>query len=122
MALRFLFDENLRGPLWNAVRRRADNPIYPLDVERVGDSDGLPLGSLDPELLAQCEFSGRILVALDSESMPDHVRVFIDSGRHVPGVLIVRRGHSFRDVLDALVLIAHAGMNEDYRDRIEYIP
>jgi len=56
--VRFLLDENLSPRLKVAVFRL--NPA--LDVLRVGDSDTLPLGTLDPELLRYLELSQRLLV------------------------------------------------------------
>ncbi len=58
MKVRFLLDENLSPRLKVAVFRL--NPA--LDVLRVGDSDTLPLGTLDPELLRYLELSQRLLV------------------------------------------------------------
>lgn len=37
MPLRFVLDENQRGPLWRAVIRHNQAGSYPLDVVRVGD-------------------------------------------------------------------------------------
>ena len=65
MPLRFLLDEDLRGPLWNAlVRHNATSP-YPIDVIRVGDANAPPTGTLDPQLLRWAQQQGRILVTFD---------------------------------------------------------
>ena len=51
MLLRYVLDENLRGPLWNLMIRHNSKGVDPIDVVRVGDSDAVPLGTKDPELL-----------------------------------------------------------------------
>ena len=47
MAIRFVLDEHLRGPLWRAVQRHNARAEDPIDVVRVGDLPDLPLGSDD---------------------------------------------------------------------------
>ena len=59
MAIRFLLDENLRGPLWQAIQRHNAAGGLPLDVERVGEPPDLPLGSLDSTLLEWCQRAAR---------------------------------------------------------------
>ena len=49
MALAYLLDENLRGLLWQYIRRHNAQGVSPLDVLRVGDPADLPLGVGDPE-------------------------------------------------------------------------
>jgi hypothetical protein len=51
MALSFVPDEHLRGPLWQAILRHNLDGAEPLDVVRVGDKPELPLHISDPEIL-----------------------------------------------------------------------
>jgi hypothetical protein len=44
MALRYVLDTHLRGPLWRAIQWHNSAGINPLDVVRVGDPSDLPLG------------------------------------------------------------------------------
>ena len=65
MPLPFLLDENLRGWLWQAIKRYATHSALPIDVVRIGDAPDLPLGTSDPDVLLWCEGQGRILVTAD---------------------------------------------------------
>ena len=68
MPLELLLDENLRDRgLWAAITQH--NAKRGLDVVRVGDADGPPLGILDPELIAWAAANGRILVGLDKSTL-----------------------------------------------------
>ncbi len=122
MAIRFVLDENLRGPLWRAILRHNASGGLPLDATRVGEPPDLPLGSSDEELLAWCEREGRILISLDQETLPGHLADRLDAGGHAPGVLLIRPTAAMRDVLEALELVAHAGDPAEYRDRVAFVP
>jgi hypothetical protein len=62
MALTFLLDENLRGPLWQAILQNNLRGGAWLDVVRVGDPPDLPLAADDAAILAWAQREGRILV------------------------------------------------------------
>jgi hypothetical protein len=68
MALRYLFDENVRGGLWSAVIRHNSSSSEPFDVERVGDPVDLPLASEDPDILRWAEREGFVLVTFDHDA------------------------------------------------------
>jgi hypothetical protein len=74
MAIRFVLDEHLRGPLWRAVQRHNARAEDSIDVVRVGDPPDLPLGSDDAAVLAWAERERRILVTCDKNTMPTHSR------------------------------------------------
>ncbi len=61
MALRYLLDENLRGPLWAAVRRANARRALPLEIACVGEETELPLGMSDPEILVWTEHQDFVL-------------------------------------------------------------
>lgn len=122
MSLAFLLDEHLRGPLWNAIQRHNLSSPFRLDVERVGDSADLPLGSDDAVVLRWAEREGRILVTEDKHTMPGHLRRHVDAGHQSPGVFVVRTGLSCADIVESLVLVAHAGDADDYCDTVTYVP
>lgn len=121
MTLRFVLDENLRGPLWSAVQRHNARGEDVLEAERVGDDPELPLGTTDGDLLLWCEREGRILVTLDRDTMTSHLQQHLADGRRVPGVLCVRPRRPIPEVLEFLVLAAYAGEPHEYENRIEYI-
>lgn len=67
--VRYLIDESLRLSTVAAMLR-----IEPaLDVHRVGQAEMPPFGTPDPDILAFCEKSDRLLVTLDRASMPTHI-------------------------------------------------
>lgn len=122
MSIRFLLDENLRGPLWQAILRHNLNGEPTLDAVRIGDFPDLPLGSDDPDILAWAEREGRLLITEDRHTMPAHLERHLAADRHSPGVLMVRREARIRDLLETLVLIACVGEPSNFADAVIYIP
>ncbi len=120
--IRFLLDEHLRGPLSRAIQRHNRDALLPIDVLRVGESDDLPLGTGDPEILKWCAKSDRILVSLDKKTAPTHLENLSKGGLSSPGILLISKNVAIPEVVQALVLIAYAGSPEDYRNTICYIP
>jgi hypothetical protein len=121
MPLRFVLDENLRGPLWNAIQRHNLRGIDVLDVVRVGDAGAPPLESTDPEILLWSETAGRILVTLDRATVPEHLRAHVAAGHDSPGVFMVPRRGSIPSVIEYLVLAAYAGDPDEFRRRVTFI-
>jgi hypothetical protein len=122
MAIRFVFDEHLRGPLWRAVLRHNVQGDLAIDAVRVGDPPDLPLAIDDAALLAWAEREGRILVTRDMHTLPVHLGAHLACGGRSPRVFMLRRGWSVRDVITFLSLVAHASEGHEWQDRIEYIP
>ena len=121
--LAFLLDENTGGDLVKAFHRRARLGELPaVDVVRVGEVDAPPTGTLDPELLLWCEANQRILVSNDRRTMPGHFATHLVSGRHSPGVVLIRRGTGIGQVVAELLMLTEAGHPDDFRNQIVYIP
>lgn len=116
MALRYLLDENVRGPLWNAILRHNDAGGLFIDVLRVGDLPDLPLASPDVVILNWCGREVRLLVSLDYETLPGHLADHLAGGGSSPGILLIRPGASITEVVEVLELIGHAGEAAEYRD------
>lgn len=121
MALAYLLDEHLRGPLWRAIEAHNRRTTPPLDVVRVGDADDLPLGLSDPQILQWAERENRILVTYDRNTMPEHLASHLRTGAHSPGVFLLRRGSSISAVVGFLVLADAASDPQDWADRVEYL-
>ena len=121
MALRFLLDENQRGMLWRYIRRHNAGTSFPLDIVRVGDSPDLPLGTDDPAVLVWAERAGRILVSADRATLAKNLEAHIGAGRRSPGIFMLRVV-PLSDVLEFLVLAAHASDAGEWENRIAYIP
>jgi hypothetical protein len=122
IAVRFLLDEHLRGPLWSAIQRHNARGQWPLDVGRVGDSDDLPLGLPDPDILLWAERSEYLLVSRDKSTLPDHLRKHLEVGHHCPVVLLLSAHASMADVVEFLTLVAYASEPAEWRDRVHFVP
>jgi hypothetical protein len=122
MPLQFVFDEHVRGPLWQAVLRHNLRGDELLDVVRIGDSPDLPFSIDDPDILVWAEREMRILVTEDRHTMANHLRAHLASGHYSPGILILRPRQQIRTLVKTLVLIAHAGQPADFAGVITYIP
>ena len=122
MALAYLLDEHLRGPLWRAVRRHNAKSRDSIDVVRVGDPDAPPLGTLDPDLLLWVEEARRVLVTFDERTMPQHLEEHLAAGHHLPGVFVIRPRQNLKDVIEFLLFAAFASEESEWQDRIVYIP
>ena len=91
MSIRFLLDENLRGPLWQAILRRNLSSEMSLDVVRIGDAAEIPLGADDPAIIAWAERDSRLLVTEDTRTIPLHLRRHLAAGSHSPGLCTYKR-------------------------------
>ena len=122
MALSYLLDEHLRGPLWRAVQSHNATDVHPVDVVRVGDSPQLALGANDELILQWAQREGRILVTFDRSTIPDKLNHHLASGRQSPGVFMVRRSTTVSQLLEFLILATKASAPEDWANGVHYIP
>jgi hypothetical protein len=122
MALAFLLDENLRGPLWHGIQHHNAQGVDVLDVVCVGEQNAPPLGTLDPDLLLWSEANGRLLITRDSNSMPGHLADHLSAGHHSPGILMLRRRWTIPAVIGMLVLYDQTADPHSLVDRIDHIP
>jgi hypothetical protein len=121
MPLKFVFDENMGGLLWDFVRRHNSSETLQLDVVRVGDTEDLPLGSEDKYILAWAERENRLLVSRDTHSLPGELAAHLESGRRSPGILMVR-WVTLEEILDFLVCLAYASEPQDWENCVTYVP
>jgi hypothetical protein len=122
MAIALVLDENLRGQIWSAICQHNAAGINPIDVTQVGDPLDLPLGTLDPNLLAWAERRGRVVVTRDVRTMPALLNAHLQQGRHSPGVMVLRGGFSIPDLVDALVLAAHGYEPWELQGQVTFVP
>ena len=116
--IHYLLDENMP----HSVR---DQLLYhepTLQVLCIGDDIAPSCGTPDPLLLDWIEKNDYILVSRNRKTMPVHLKEHLDRGKHVPGVLLIRRGISIGRLVEDLLLIWGASELKDYQDRIEYLP
>ncbi|HEY9692582.1 MAG TPA: DUF5615 family PIN-like protein [Oculatellaceae cyanobacterium] len=116
--LKYLIDENVDPTYTNQLRRA--NPD--LLVIAVGDIIAPPKGTLDPEILLWCEKQCCILVTNNRKSMPVHLADHIALKHHVPGIFILSPKLSIGENLEQLILIAEGSFEDEYQDRIEFLP
>jgi hypothetical protein len=118
MSMRYLMDENL-DPLYKTqlLARTLELIVY-----AVGDPGVPARGTLGPELLCWWEENRCILVTNNRKSMPLHLKDHLAQGHHIPGIITLNEDMSIGDNIEELVLIAGASFDNEYWDRIEYLP
>jgi hypothetical protein len=122
MALCYVLDEHLRGPLWRAIQQHNSSEVYPIDVVRVGDPADLALGTDDPALLLWAEREERILVTHDPDTMPRHLADHLAAGHHSPGVFMIRPRSTLPQIVAFLRDAAYASEAAEWQDRIQFVP
>ena len=118
MSLNYLVDENLPRAWRGQLLRLEPTSV----VQRIGQPGSPPRGTPDPAILTWCEENEFVLVTNNRHSMPGHLRDHVASGRHVPGILVIRAGWSVGRILRELVLMAEASLENEYQDRLINLP
>jgi hypothetical protein len=118
MSLKYLIDENV-NPLYPNQIRQLEPAIV---IKVVGEPETPPRSTLDPEILYWCEENNFVLVTNNRTSMPVHLVDHIALGRHVPGIFILNPNLSVGENLEELILAALASKEDEYQDRIVYLP
>jgi hypothetical protein len=120
--LTFLLDEHHRGVLWRYIQRHnVRTAFHPLDVVRVGDPEGLPLGAHDSEILACADRERRILVSYDRATLPGHLTDHIASGHTSPGIFLTRAA-PLAEIVEFLVAVAYASEAVEWENQVTFIP
>ncbi|MCU0543611.1 MAG: DUF5615 family PIN-like protein [Oscillatoriaceae cyanobacterium Prado104] len=118
MTLTYLIDENVNPLYPNQIRLREPEIV----IKVVGETETPPKGTLDPEILCWCEEHQFVLVTNNRTSMPVHLTDHMALGRHIPGIFILNPNLSIGENLEELILAALASENDEYQDRIAYLP
>lgn len=118
MALKYLIDENVNPLYPNQLRRREPGIV----IQVVGEPETPPKGTLDPEILCWCEDRKFVLVTNNRTSMPVHLSDHIALGRHISGIFILNPNLTIGENLEELILAALASDDDEYQDRIVYLP
>ncbi len=116
--IRYLLDEDTPHTIRDQLLRRQPS----IEVLAVGDQVAPIFGTPDPDVLRWIEREGYVLVSRNRRTLSQHLREHLQAGGHVPGIFLLRRRSSLREILEDLILIWEAGRLEEYRDRIEYLP
>ncbi len=122
MPLTFLIDEHLRGAFARALIAEGLRQGVMLDVLQIGDIEAPARGASDIDILLWTEQRGRILISFDVNSLPMHLQSHLASGRHSPGIFLVRPAAPWSEVLSFIVLASVAGTAEEFKDQWSHIP
>ncbi len=115
---RYLFDEDVPGPLTSALRSQFPG----MDILCVGESGAPPRGTLDLDVLLAAEALGRMVLTRDRKTMKQHLQDHFDAGHHTWGVLMMRNGFSLQRFVQEIALIWAASDADEWRDVTHYIP
>ena len=115
---RFLIDENISPE----YRTQLLNHEPSLKVFVIGDEDAPAKGAPDPEILEWCEQNQFNLITNNRRSMPEHLSDHLAAGHHVPGIFTINLEVPMGLIIDQLILIISASDEDEYIDRITYIP
>jgi len=116
--IRYLLDENISP----AVRNQLLFHEPTLDVVCVGMENGPPYGCPDSAILEWIEEKGYILVSQNRRTMPIHLQEHLAQGKHIPGMLLLKKQISTGELIEELLLIWSASEPVEYQDHIRYLP
>jgi hypothetical protein len=114
--IRVLFDEDFDGPIQHGLRRQRPD----LDMTRCQDV-GLS-GLEDPEVLAFAADEQRVVISHDARTMPLFALERVESALQMPGVYIVPRRLSRRDVIEELLILIEDSVPEDWDSVVAFLP
>ena len=115
---RFLIDENISPEYRTQLLRHEPS----LTVLVIGDEGAPARSTPDPEILEWCEKNQFNLITNNRESMPQHLSDHIAAGHHVPGIFTINLAVPMGKIIEELLLIAGASDEDEYINRITYIP
>ena len=114
--MRFLADENFNNDIVRGLLRRDST----FDIVRVQDTE--ISGADDPTVLAWADQENRILLTHDVNTITKYAYERIEAGMPMPGVIEIRRSVPLSLAIDELLLIDGATSEEEWENRIGYLP
>lgn len=118
MTLKYLIDENVNPLYPNQIRLREPDIL----IKVIGEANIPSKGTLDPKILCWCEKNNFVLVTNNRTSMPVHLDDHVAINRHIPGIFILNPNLSIGENIEELILVALASEDNEYQDRIIYLP
>ncbi len=114
----YLLDEHV-SPAYREqlIRRDASLTVY-----IIGDPGVPRRGTPDPELLLWCEEKNFVIVTNNRSTMPVHLADHLAGGHHIPGIFILNPQIGFGETIDELILLAMASVEDEFRDKITFLP
>lgn len=116
--IRFLIDEDTSHIIRDGLQQRQPE----VEVRVIGGEGAPLLGTKDEEILEFLEREECVLVSSNRSTMPVHLQAYLRKGGHIPGILLLRPGFSYRQIIDILELIWLASIPEDLQDQLTHIP
>jgi hypothetical protein len=113
---RFLADEDLRGSIVRAVRRK----LSTIQLVTVVEQDWI--SATDEEILDLAWQHQWLVVSHDVNTMKAIAEKRIADGRGIHGLFLAPQSRSIRLIAESLVLISEASEFEEWCDRIIYLP
>lgn len=114
--VRYAADENFNNDIvWGLLRRRPQ-----LDIVRIQEA-GLS-GADDPTVLAWAATTGRIVLTHDVQTITRYAYDRLTRGEGMPGVVEVSRLVAIGTVIEDLLLLAEASLDDEWQGQILYLP
>lgn len=114
--LRFVTDEDFRGPIEQALRLRLPD----LDIVRVQDV-GLAAAD-DTVILEWAAQEGRVLLTHDVSTMRAHAYARVRSGLPIPGVFVVNQSAPVGQTIEDLLLLAECSLEGEWEGKVRFVP
>ena len=114
--IRFLTDEDFKSAILNGVRLRLPD----LDIVSV-QSVGLRTFA-DPAILEFAASENRIVLSHDVNTMEIHARTRILAAKPMPGLFLIQQYFPIGKAIDEIVTIAECSHDNEWQNRIEYLP
>ncbi|MFU8772981.1 MAG: hypothetical protein ACNA8H_11245 [Anaerolineales bacterium] len=115
---RFLLDEHIPHTVQSQLLRLDPG----IDVLAVGQPLAPPKGISDQHLLKWVENTEYILVSSNRRTIPTCIKEHIETGGHLPGILLIKRSARLGDIIEQLYLLWKASDANEYQDQVLYIP
>jgi predicted nuclease of predicted toxin-antitoxin system len=109
-------DADVNGRIIRGLHRR-DAQIDLVRVQEVGLRT-----ATDPEILEWAATEGRVLITQDENTMIGHAWDRVRAGLPMPGVFVRRKSVPIRQAINDLILVAHCGTPEDFKDQVHFLP
>ncbi|MCS6774561.1 MAG: DUF5615 family PIN-like protein [Anaerolineae bacterium] len=116
--LRLLADECFNNKIIHGLLQ-SDSAQF-LDIVRMQDVD--LIAADDPRVLEWAAVNNRIVLTHDAASMPKAAYEGLAAGKVCAGVFVVRQSMPIGDAIREIAFIARCSTNEDWRNRIVYLP
>ncbi len=114
--LRLAADENLNNNIIRGLMRRKPD----IDIIRIQDI-GLS-GADDSNVLDWAAKNGRILLTHDAATITKYAYERILAGLSMPGVFEININASIGKIIEDLLLITEYSIEDEWNNRIEYLP